>query len=331
MRLRPTAAGALLVLLVPLPALGADPPAPAPATSTPATSTPAAAPATAALAPRRPAPGAKAAEPDHRLTFDPGYRRAGPIDGIAAATLLGVWAYLQLGVPLAEEPEWTDAGGFDRSIRDALVASSRTGRNTSATWSDILWLTPMVWASADAIVVPLATDRGNTDVALQLTVMTGEVFAVTGIYARAGQIVAARDRPDSPECARDDEYSATCGGGRTASFPSGHAAGAMAGAGLICAHHLELPLYGHPAPDVGACVIATSMATTSSILRLVADRHYMTDVIAGGGFGFAAGLGLPMLLHYHAPWMDDPAAPVRARIVPSAPGAHGGASIAGVF
>lgn len=308
MHLRLTCAGALL-LLVPSAALADDPPEPL-------------APVAARVA---------APEPPHRLRFDEDFRPAGIVDVAITSVLVGTWLGLQLGVDLAEEPSWTDVPGIDRGARDALVANSPAGRTSAALWSEVLWLGPMIWAGVDSTVVPLATDRLNGEVAWQLTVMSGEAFAVTGIFARGGQIGFARERPDSQPCRRDEDYSGPCGRGRTASFPSGHAAGAMVGAGLICAHHLELPLYGHPAGDVGACVVATSFATTGSVLRLVADRHYLTDVLVGGGFGFAAGLGLPMLLHYHAPWVGDPSAPVQARIVPSAPGAEGGASIAGVF
>lgn len=314
MRLRPICAGAL-ILLVPAAALAA-----------PTAAAPAPPPVLAPVTPVVAAP-----EPPHRLRFDDDFRPAGIVDVAVTSVLLGTWLGLQLGVGLAEEPSWTDVPGIDRDARRAFVASSPGGRTSAALWSEVLWLGPMIWAGADSLVVPLATDRLNGDVAWQLTVMSGEAFALTGIYSRGGQIGFARERPDSRPCRRDEDYSGPCGGGRTASFPSGHAAGAMVGAGLVCAHHLELPLYGHPAGDVGACVVATSFATTGSLLRLVADRHYLTDVLAGGGFGFAAGLGLPMLLHYHAPWVDDPASPVRARIVPAAPGAEGGASIAGVF
>ncbi len=266
----------------------------------------------------------------HRLQLPPGFREVGPVDVAVTATVFAAWLGLQLGVSLAEEPRWKHAPALDRSTREALVAASPAGRNSAALWSEILWIGPMVWAGTDVTVVPLLTDRGNWDVAWQTTVVSGEAFVATGFFARAGQIGFARERPDAAPCRKDEDYSGPCGGGNTASFPSGHSAGAMVGAGLVCAHHLELPLYGGVAQDVGACVVATSLAATGSMLRIVADRHYLTDVLAGGGFGFAAGLGLPMLLHYDPPWHDDGGASVtRVRVIPGAPGADGGASLAG--
>lgn len=269
-------------------------------------------------------------EAPHRLRFGPSFREVGPVDVAVTATVLGAWLGLQLGVSLAEEPRWQHVPALDRTTRDALVASSPGGRTNAALWSELLWFGPMLWAGTDTTIVPLATDRLNWDVAWQTTVISGEAFAATGLFARAGQIGFARERPDAAACREDEDHG--CGGGRTASFPSGHAAGGMVGAGLVCAHHLELPLYGGQVQDIGACVVATTLATTGGVLRIVSDRHYLTDVLAGGGFGFAAGLGLPLLLHYHPPWRDPTDGGAgRLRLLPTAPGAEGGASIVGAW
>gem|GEM_PF-4625413 len=39
------------------------------------------------------------------------------------------------------------------------------------------------------------------------------------------------------------------------------------------------------------------MAATVAYLRVAADRHYLTDVVAGAGLGTAIGILLPLLLH----------------------------------
>jgi membrane-associated phospholipid phosphatase len=39
-------------------------------------------------------------------------------------------------------------------------------------------------------------------------------------------------------------------------------------------------------------------ATVTSVLRVVADKHYTSDVLIGAVLGFGFGFGLPMLLHY---------------------------------
>jgi membrane-associated phospholipid phosphatase len=47
------------------------------------------------------------------------------------------------------------------------------------------------------------------------------------------------------------------------------------------------------------CVLATTMGMVSNVSRLVADRHYASDAIAGAVVGLGAGFGMPVLLHYH--------------------------------
>jgi membrane-associated phospholipid phosphatase len=40
------------------------------------------------------------------------------------------------------------------------------------------------------------------------------------------------------------------------------------------------------------------LATSDGLLRIVGDRHYATDVLAGAAIGFGFGYGMPTLLHY---------------------------------
>jgi membrane-associated phospholipid phosphatase len=84
---------------------------------------------------------------------------------------------------------------------------------------------------------------------------------------------------------------------RYASFPSGHVSAALVGAGLSCAHHRYLSLDGGAA-DTLVCVTATALGVANGIARVSADRHYMTDVLAGAVLGWGAGYAMPVLLHY---------------------------------
>jgi membrane-associated phospholipid phosphatase len=45
-------------------------------------------------------------------------------------------------------------------------------------------------------------------------------------------------------------------------------------------------------------VTSVTLSAATGVLRMIADRHYASDVIAGGLLGFGFGFGLPMLLHY---------------------------------
>jgi membrane-associated phospholipid phosphatase len=77
-------------------------------------------------------------------------------------------------------------------------------------------------------------------------------------------------------------------------------------AGLTCVHHRHVPLFGHPAADTGACVAMVLATLGTGVTRIIADRHYTTDVLVGAAIGFGSGYGLPWLLHYRARSAEAP-------------------------
>jgi len=66
----------------------------------------------------------------------------------------------------------------------------------------------------------------------------------------------------------------------------------------MCANHTRIALYGNPILDIGSCILASANALVTGTTRIVADRHYATDVMVGLGLGFGVGYGVPVLLHY---------------------------------
>jgi membrane-associated phospholipid phosphatase len=139
----------------------------------------------------------------------------------------------------------------------------------------------------------------NGDVAWKLTAMNVQALAITGLATRIGTKGIVRERPSVPECRADPHYG-VCTGGDNASFPSGHTAGAFTAAGLACIHHQYLPLYGGGVPDALGCIVPVTLATGDGVMRILADRHWSTDVIAGALFGYAVGYLTPYFLHYRA-------------------------------
>jgi hypothetical protein len=73
-----------------------------------------------------------------------------------------------------------------------------------------------------------------------------------------------------------------------------------------------VPLYGSALWDKLACARDIVLATSDGLLRIVGDRHYATDVLAGAAIGFGFGYGMPTILHYgvrqssSASWMLSP-------------------------
>jgi membrane-associated phospholipid phosphatase len=163
-----------------------------------------------------------------------------------------------------------------------------------------------------------------------MNVMNAQAIAGSGLVARLGHRLVGRERPDTDPCREDHDYDQTCFGGTLASFPSGHVAGAMTAAGLSCAHHAYVAIYGHPALDLAACGFSTSSAIATGVLRLVADRHYVSDVIVSGIFGFGLGFGLPTLLHYR-PLFGGGVAATSWTVAPIVGGGEAGLAAVGAF
>ncbi len=69
-------------------------------------------------------------------------------------------------------------------------------------------------------------------------------------------------------------------------------------AGLTCAHHQHLPLYGGGFADLAPCLVMMGLAATTGVLRLVYDEHWASDIIVGWAAGAASGYVLPSVLHY---------------------------------
>jgi membrane-associated phospholipid phosphatase len=183
----------------------------------------------------------------------------------------------------------------------------------------------------ETLVIPLATDAMNTEIAWRMAVINFQGYALTGLITRASHKLITRERPDLEPCHKDAAYSEQCYSGELASFPSGHTSGSFAGAGLMCAHHLGLGLYGNRHADAAACGAALAMGGATGILRMRADRHYASDVLTGAMIGFGAGFALPWFLHYGWPEATTHRASLRWAVVPWAHGDTFGAATYGWF
>ncbi len=151
--------------------------------------------------------------------------------------------------------------------------------------------------------------HGSGEVALQMTAIDLESYALSGAIALSAEKIG-RVRPYDRGCRHDPHYSKNCGraADENASFMSGHTTASFTAAGLVCVHHLHLPLYGGGAPDALACVAAFTAASAAGALRIASDNHYSSDVLLGVGVGLASGFVVPTLLHYGASASGSPSA-----------------------
>jgi membrane-associated phospholipid phosphatase len=242
---------------------------------------------------------AGAAAPDAPATvrWNPAWQRFRASEVALTSALVLQVAAVTLLYP---EPQANWEGGilFDDAVRSAIRFQTKDARATAAKVSDAVYYGLLAYPFVDAAVVAGGIHRSG-DVAVQMMAMNLESFAFTGAIALTAEKLG-RVRPEARGCKTDAAYGPDCANPAqlNASFMSGHTTMAFTGAGLICAHHTSLPLYGGGAPDTLACVTAMTAAVTAGAMRVAADKHYSTDVLLGMGVGLFGGYGLPKLLHY---------------------------------
>jgi membrane-associated phospholipid phosphatase len=204
---------------------------------------------------------------------------------------------------LYPEPDDNIRGGllFDDAIREALVLDSRSARARAASLGDVPYFGLLAFPLLVDTALVTAGIHGAGDAALQMLAMNLESYAVSGAIALSFQKLG-RVRPAEEGCKTDPRYAPKCDSpvDLNQSFVSGHTAIAFTGAGLTCAHHRHLPLYGGGWPDVAICIATLAAASATPLLRVMSDDHYASDVLLGIGLGLASGWGLPEWLHYNA-------------------------------
>jgi len=188
---------------------------------------------------------------------------------------------------------------LDDAVRDAVSANTRRARLQAAAASDAALLAIVAYpVLMDAVVAAWVVDE-NERVALQMLGIDFLAFASTNFLLSFTKNFLARLRPYAVECEEDPDYDYNCENpDRFRSFFSGHTANAFTAASLVCLHHANIPLYGGGAADDVACISSLAVATGIGFLRILADKHYLSDVFIGAAIGVLSGLVVPSLLHY---------------------------------
>jgi membrane-associated phospholipid phosphatase len=273
----------------------------------------------AAFAEEPPAPPAVPTPeaPADAIVWKDEWTRVGAVETVLAATALATTTVAFFTFPQHEDA--LEGGVFpDDDIRRAFALEGRSSRDLARDVGDSLYYGLSAYPLADALLVALAL-RGAPDVAWQMVVIDVEALSLTGLVSTATQRFVGRVRPFADRCARDPEYDDECfdAKNRSQGFVSGHVAMAVTGASLTCVHHLHLGLSGGDEAAAAVCAAAYAGSALVGTSRIVADRHYLSDVLAGAAVGLGAGLLLPELAHYHFHF-DDADHPLgRARITPS--------------
>ncbi|MDB4946478.1 MAG: hypothetical protein JWP97_6012 [Labilithrix sp.] len=235
---------------------------------------------------------------------------------------------------------WDGALLLDKPLRDLLVLPTRDARIAAGTTSDFIYYALAAYPLLDTLITAGLVHR-SSEVTLQMVAIDLESYALGGAIAMSAER-AGRRRPMARECARDPGYDKKCDDqdNLNSSFLSGHTTIGFVGAGLLCAHHLNVPLYGGGAPDTATCIAGMSAAIIGGVLRGMSDNHWASDVVLGAGTGVFAGYVVPTLLHYgratgrrHAllPSFSLPRVGVMGVVAPTFGPQEAGAALTGAF
>ncbi len=175
------------------------------------------------------------------------------------------------------------AGAFDTSVRDALRWKD-TGAASTA--SDVLGIgTPALAAGALALA---GLSAGGARTAAEDLLVTGEAVSIAVLTTQIAKFSFGRLRPDAWA-----DPGASQGPSARVSLWSGHTDAAFAAA---AAAGTVARLRGYRSwPWILGLGLAGAAAT--GWLRIAADRHWATDVLAGAAAGSVVGFGVPVWLH----------------------------------
>jgi membrane-associated phospholipid phosphatase len=211
------------------------------------------------------------------------------------------------------DARWRGDNGFDDEARDLLKGGSRSARESADTVSDVL-----LYSLGGAMLLDQVWLRGEHPVFRSLLIDGGWLLG-NELLTRTVKVSAGRERPFVEPCRGDPDYVPDCDEGRNenASFFSGHASTTATLAGLICARHVHRSERG--GIDWLACGAAGSASIATGMLRITAEQHHATDVIAGWASGALFGYVLPTAFDYGSP-RKAPALSLRAVEPVASPG-----------
>ena len=216
-----------------------------------------------------------------------GPSRALPYDAIRDPVITGTAGAAWVLLHLFEERlagggcRWCESPAFDEAVRGALRWPSSDAPGTA---SDVLAYGAVPVAGLGVAFFVSGRDAKAAGVD---ALIAAESLALAGLAGEAVKLAVARRRPGAYESG------AARASNDDTSFYSGHASAAFAVATSFatCAS-----LRGDGDAWV-AWATGLPLAAVTGYLRIAADRHYLSDVLAGAGAGTLFGILVPRLLH----------------------------------
>jgi hypothetical protein len=221
------------------------------------------------------------------FTMESFFRSEASEDLYNAALWVGGTAAIQFGT--TPESRWTRENGFDDGIRDGLRGGSESTRDSADVASDVM-------LGVSAGLIPLLS-IGKTlygrdcHAAFDMATDAAEAIGLTLLLTSSAKALGGRERPYVNECDGSPPGDASCSDpDRKQSFFSGHASMAATGAGLSCSYAIKRQTWGEGrVARFTPCALGIGAAITTGALRIVADKHWGSDVLVGLVVGAAVG------------------------------------------
>lgn len=267
---------ALICLLVAEPRTGRGQPA---GTASPSPDGAASSPGSAASSPDRAAAPARPA-----LVGRPIIEWAATAAGGAFWSVTGVLFKPDLA---PSECRWCESNGFDDWAQRSLRWSDT---RTADVVSDILSYGAVPLAAGGLVALAAASEGKAREIFVD-EVIVAEAMVASGLIGEAFRFATGRERPSVRALPPEEKPNTPHPEENNLSFFSGHVATSF---GLAVASGTVASLRGRRlAPVIWATGLTLAAAT--SYLRLAADEHYATDVVAAAVAGAAVGLAVPLL------------------------------------
>ncbi|HEU5072973.1 MAG TPA: phosphatase PAP2 family protein [Polyangiaceae bacterium] len=233
---------------------------------------------------------------ESRVAWDPRWRPVAPWEAaVTGAVLAGSFAVLVWG---PEPPDnWRGGTAFDDWLGDGVRLDDPEQADKAATVSDVLYFGSMAYRFVDDVGVA-GIGYGDWYLASQMALIDLQSFSVVAAVMFGSQVFVGRQRPEYNESCDDPNDPCTGSSSRFRSFIAGHPATALTAAGLTCTHHARIPLYGGGWGEYTACGLTIAAAGVTGATRVLAGKHYPSDLLMGFGLGAFAGFIMPRLLHY---------------------------------
>ncbi len=233
----------------------------------------------------------------HELRFNP--TRDGLITGVSAVLLLSSEALFKEDLA-PKTCRWCDRApdGTDRLNRldrwgRGLAGATEASRKRADTWSNVLDFGVLPLGVLGAQYALSHRSGAPRSMFYEDSVIIVQSSMLTLVLNQSVKFIAGRERPFVHVLPEDQKLLTPHPTDNNVSFFSGHTSLAFSlvvSAGTVA----ELRGYKHRG---WIWAVGLPLATSVGLLRMAADKHYLTDVAVGAVVGTAFGVAVPLLMH----------------------------------